>query len=125
MGSRSRRMIAAAAATALASTTTVVALGQGAAQAKAAPSPWIKLSSGYGVGISYEPRVLRWQGKLLVTWVQGTTDNLHSALNTRLLSNKAKPIGGVTAALTPVWSSLSADPAPFLLAGVPTIAFGG
>ena len=125
MGSRSRRMIAAAAATALASTTTVVAVSEGTAQAKAAPSPWIQLSSGYGVNSSYQPRVVRWQGKLLVAWVQTTADNSNTALNTRLLSAKAKPIGGITAALSPVWSSVSSDPVPFLLGGVPTIAFGG
>jgi hypothetical protein len=125
MGNRTRRMIAATAAAALASTTTVVAVTEGAAQAKTPVSPWIQLSSGYGVSSSAEPRVVRWNGKLLVAWSQGTTDNVHSALNTRLLSNKAKPIGGVASALTPVWSSLSADPEPFLLNGVPTIAFGG
>src|SRR3954453_8417680 len=101
MGTRSRRMIAAASALALASTTTIVAVSEGTAQAKAAASPWIRLSSGYGVGSSNEPRVCRWNGKRLVFWSQQTTDNLHDALNTRLLSNKAKPIGGVATALSP------------------------
>ena len=126
MRSRPRRMIAAAAATALASTTTVVAVSGGSAQATiAAPSPWIQLSTGYGVQPSFQPRVLRWQDKLLATWIQTTTDNSYSALNTRLLSNKLKPLDGITPALTPAWTSVSSDPVPFLLGGVPTIAFGG
>lgn len=125
MSSRSRRLIAAAAATALASTTTVFAVSEGTAQAKAKVSPWIQLSSGGGIAISYQPRVLRWKGKLIVAWTQDTADRLHSALNTRILSNKAKPLGAVTTALTPTWSTVSADPEPFLLGGVPTIAFGG
>ncbi|BEP13009.1 hypothetical protein acdb102_13200 [Acidothermaceae bacterium B102] len=122
---RSQRLTAAAASAVLATTGAVVGLDAGPAQAKVTASPWIQLSAGYGVNNSYQPRVVRWQGKLLVTWIQTTPDNSNTALNTRLLSNKAKPIGAITAALSPVWSSVSSDPDPFLLGGVPTIAFGG
>ena len=117
--SHSRRRHAAA----LASTAAVVA----SARARPRPRqrrPWIKLSSGSGIGISYEPRVLRWQGKLLVTWAQGTTDKLHTALNTRLLST-GQAVGGVTAPFRRSGPRSRRTPTPFLLGGVPTVAFGG
>jgi hypothetical protein len=123
MLSRPQRLIAVAASAVLVTSTALTALGESAAQAKTHASPWIQLSSGYGVGASNQPRVVRWQGKLLVTWSQEITGNLSYALKTRTLLPTAKVAGPASTAAT--WSSITDDPAPFLLGGVPTIAFGG
>ena len=123
---RPTSLIAAAAVAATASTLAAQAQARPLAHpaaVKAKPSPWLQLSSGFGVDSSTQPRVVRWHGRLLVVWIQQTVDLQHSGLKTRLLGSTGKVAGPVKTALT--WSELSSDPAPFLLHGTPTIAFGG
>ncbi|MDX6255961.1 MAG: hypothetical protein QOJ11_2295 [Frankiales bacterium] len=122
MTSRPNRAIAAAAVATLTATTAIATLAA-PAQAKAKAPVWTRLSAGSGVGISSQPRVVRWHGKLIVVWPQDT-DSAHTSIRSRILAPTAKPVGGVSDVVTS-WSSVTSDPDVLLLGGVPTVAFGG
>ncbi len=100
----------------------VVTTTTGPAAAGATGGRWTQLSSGAGLGISNEPDVARFGSNLIVTWMQGHDSNT-SSLKTRVVGANALPTGPESTVLT--WSSISSDPAVFLLGGTPTIAFGG
>ncbi|MDX6202933.1 MAG: hypothetical protein QOJ83_2433 [Frankiales bacterium] len=122
MTSRPNRVIAAATVAALTTTTAIAALAA-PAQAKAKAPVWTRLSAGSGVGISSQPRVVRWHGRLIVVWPQDT-DSGHTSIRSRILGSTAKPVGGISDVVTS-WSSVTSDPEVLLLGGVPTVAFGG
>jgi hypothetical protein len=96
-------------------------LSTGQAQA-ATGGKWTQLSSGTGLSISAEPGVARFGAKFLVAWPQADSTGT-TALRTRVVGANALPAGPVSNVLS--WSSVSSDPALFLLGGTPTIAFGG
>lgn len=83
---------------------------------------WTQLSAGPGLSISAEPGVARFGTKLLVAWPQADSTTT-TALRTRVVGSNALAAGPVANVLS--WSSVSSDPALFLLGGTPTIAFGG
>jgi hypothetical protein len=83
---------------------------------------WTQLSSGPGLSISSQPGVARFGSKLLVAWPQADSTTT-TALRTRVVGSNALAAGPVSNVLS--WSSVSSDPALFLLGGTPTIAFGG
>ena len=123
----------AAATVALTSLAVVASTAGGSAAQEAAPvpspvtpaksrSPWTTLSSGPGVSLIHAPRVVRWGKQLLVVWPQDTTDN-STAIKSRVLDAAGKPASPESTVVT--WKAVSNDPTPFLLGGVPTIAFGG
>ncbi|MGZ4614421.1 MAG: hypothetical protein ACXV4A_02570 [Actinomycetes bacterium] len=121
MATHTRRrsvLVATTVAGALALTATALS---GAAQA-ATGGKWTELSSGPGLSISSQPGVARFGANLLVAWPQADSSTT-TALRTRVVGPKALPIGPVSNVLS--WSSVSSDPALFLLGGTPTIAFGG
>lgn len=134
MSIRHNQARTAAAAVALASLAVVATAGGGTASAGSlpqppsapaavrAPSPWTALSTGKGVGISYAPRVARWGKQLLVVWPQDAGTG-STAIQSRVLAATGKPVGPASAVVT--WASVSADPVPLLLNGVPTVVFGG
>jgi hypothetical protein len=83
---------------------------------------WTQLSSGPGLSISAEPGVTRFGANLIVAWPQADS-TLTTALHTRMVGANALPTGAATNVLS--WSSISSDPAVFMLGSTPTIAFGG
>jgi hypothetical protein len=93
----------------------------GPAQA-ATGGKWTQLSGGPGLSISTQPGVARFGAKLLVAWPQADSTTT-TALRTRVVGPDALAAGPVSNVLS--WSSVSSDPALFLLGGTPTIAFGG
>lgn len=101
---------------------TAAGLSGGSAAHAASGGVWTRLTSGSGLSLSAEPGVVRVGARLLVAWPQ-SPDTSTTSLHTRLLGPTGLPTGPQTTALT--WSSISSDPAAFLLGGVPTIAFGG
>lgn len=88
----------------------------------AAASPWTRLSTGPGVAISYSARVARWGKRLLVVWPQQSGPST-TAIRSRVLAADGRPAGPVGTVVD--WASVSSDPAVLLLAGVPTVVFGG
>src|SRR4051812_42029812 len=105
MTKRPNRLVSTSAVAVICASTAAAVVGAaGPAAAKAKAPVWTKLSSGPGINISYQPRVVRWGNKLVVVWSRNVDPN-HSSVFSRTLSPAGKTVGGI-ATVVDTWSSV-------------------